>query len=228
MARILAVVASTMALPSGQPTGFWLEELAAPYLRFVAAGHEVDIASPAGGSVSHDPASELEAFLTDDGRAFLDRDEAKAKLAASLRISAVDADNYAAVFLVGGVPAASDFDANPALNALLGKLVDRGKVVSGVCHGVVGLTSLKMADGGLAATNEPMTGFSHDEEVALNLLDVVSVVPQARLRAIGADYRKAAEPFGVCVVEGSLFITGQNPASAGPAAEAVIARLRSV
>ena len=225
MARLLAVVASTMALPSGQPTGFWLEELAAPYLRFVAAGLEVDIASPAGGPVTHDPASESEAFITEDGRTFLARDDARAKLAATLPLSEARAPDYAAIFLVGGIPAAVDFDGDATLNGLLADLLSRGKVISGVCHGVVGLTSLKTADGALAASNHPMTGFSYDEEVALGLLDVVAVVPERRLKEIGAQYAKAAEPFGVCVAQGPLFITGQNPASAGPAAEAVIARL---
>lgn len=227
MAKILAVVASTDRLPTGDPTGFWLEELAAPYLRFVAAGYEVDIASPTGGPVTHDPASELDAYITGDGRALLADDAVQAQLKSTLRLSDIDAADYAAVFLVGGVPAASDFDEHPALNTLLAGLLERGKVVSAVCHGVVGLTSLKDKNGRPAALDHPMTGFSHDEEVAFGLLPVVAVVPEMRMKDIGAIYSKAAEPFAAYVAEGPLFITGQNPASAGPAAEAVIARLRS-
>ena len=49
MASILAVVTSTHALPGGAPTGFWLEELSTPYWLITDAGHEVVIASPAGG-----------------------------------------------------------------------------------------------------------------------------------------------------------------------------------
>jgi len=90
---------------------------------------------------------------------------------------------------------------------------------------VVGLTGLKSEEGRLAVQGHPMTGFSHDEEVAANLLDVVAVVPETRLRAVGADYRKAPELWGVCVAEGPCFITGQNPASAGPTADALIARI---
>lgn len=227
MAKILAVVASTDRLPTGDPTGFWLEELAAPYLRFVAAGYEVDIASPAGGPVTHDPASELDAFITDDGRALLANDAVQTRLKSTMSVAEADAADYAAIFLVGGVPAAADFDGHPALNALLARLLERGKVVSAVCHGVVGLTSVKGKNGRLAALDHPMTGFSHDEEVALGLLPVVAVVPETRMKDIGAVYSKAAEPFAAYVAEGPLFITGQNPASAGPAAEAVIARLQS-
>jgi putative intracellular protease/amidase len=225
VAKILAVVASSAELPSGQPTGYWLEELAAPYHRFTAAGFEVDIASPRGGPVSHDPASELEDFITDEGRALLRDAVARSKLAATSAVEEVNAADYAAVFLVGGVPAAKDFDAHGPLDALLGAMLRERRPVAGVCHGVVGLTSVRGADGELAAKDHPMTGFSHEEEVALGLLPVVAVVPEARLRSIGARYEKAAEPFGACVAEGPLFITGQNPASAGPAAEALLGRL---
>lgn len=70
-----------------------------------------------------------------------------------------------------------------------------------------------------------MTGFSRHEEELFNLLDVVAVVPEDRLRSIGAVYCCADVAFGVCVAEGPLFVTGQNPASAGPAASALIARI---
>jgi len=227
VAKILAVVASTNELPTGEPTGYWLEELAAPYRRFVTAGLEVDIASPAGGAVSHDPASELDDFITDDGRGLLRDANALGKLAATIPLSEVKAEAYDAVFLVGGVPAAKDFDANPHLNALLSDMLRDARPVAAVCHGVVGLTTVCTAAGELAAKDHAMTGFSHEEEVAPGLLPVVAVVPEVRLRSIGAQYVKAAEPFGACVAEGPLFVTGQNPASAGPAADSVLARMRA-
>jgi putative intracellular protease/amidase len=226
MEKILAVVASTSILPNGAPTGFWLEELAAPYLRFRAAGYEVDITSVSGGAVKHDPSSEQQAFVTEDGQALLANGSVRAKLKETLSVASVNVADYAAVFLVGGVPAALDFDGKPALNNLLSAFIEQGKVVSAVCHGVIGLTTVRTKKGVLAAEGHPMTGFSYAEEVALDLLPVVAAVPEERLTMIGASYRKAAQPFGVCVVEGPLFITGQNPASAGPVADAVLTRLR--
>lgn len=228
MSKIIVVVASTRTLANGKPTGYTLEELAAPYVRFRREGYEVDIASPAGGPVTHDPAYESGPFLTDDGRALLADRSVRAKLANTIALGAVDASAYDAIFLVGGVPAAKDFDANPELQHLLARMLARGRPIGAVCHGVVGLTSLASEGGRLAALGHPMTGFSYDEEVAADLLDVVAVVPEKRLRAVGADYRKATELWGVCVVEGRYFITGQNPASAGPTAEALIARIAYV
>lgn len=223
--RILAVVASTQTLPSGGPTGYTLEELAAPYVRFCRAGFEVDIASPKGGAVTHDPAYDSGDFLTDDGLALLGDAEATAKLARTIALSDVEPSRYDAVFLVGGVPAAGDFDANPALDQVLSAVLERGGALAALCHGVVGLTGLTTANGALIAQGQSMTAFSLDEEIAANLVDEVAVVPETRLRKIGAHYSKAAELWGICVVEGSQFITGQNPASAGGTAEALLRKL---
>ena len=87
------------------------------------------------------------------------------------------------------------------------------------------MTSARGPDGTLLARGHPMTGFSRLEEELFNLLDVVAVVPEDRLRSVGSVYRCADVAFGVCVAEGPLFVTGQNPASAGPAAAALIARI---
>ena len=225
--RILAVVSSVPKLPSGQPAGFTLEELAAPYQRFREAGFAVDIASPAGGVVSHDPAYASGVFLSNDGVAFLTDAHAQSKIADTIPLKEVKTELYDAVFLVGGAAAAGDFDANPELNFVLSAIASRGGTIAAICHGVVGLTNLLDAQGVLLAKGHPMTGFSLDEEVAANLIDEVAVVPEERLRAIGALYTKAPELWGACVVEGPLFITGQNPASAKGLAEAVINRLKS-
>ena len=223
--KVLAVVASTQTLRSGGATGYTLEELAAPYARFREAGFEIDIASPNGGPVTYDPAFADGVFLTEDGRALVDDTEVQAKLNATIALSDVEPAKYDAVFLVGGVPAAGDFDANPALTSVLDSVLRRGGALGGVCHGVVGLADLKRSDGSFAAQGHPMTGFSLDEEVEADLVDEVAVVPETRLRERGAEYRKAADLWGVCVVAGEHFVTGQNPASAGATAEAIVERM---
>ena len=56
--KILMVLTSHAQLgDTGKKTGFWLEELAAPYYTFVDAGAEVVLASPAGGQPPLDPKS---------------------------------------------------------------------------------------------------------------------------------------------------------------------------
>jgi putative intracellular protease/amidase len=63
--KILMVLTSHEDLGNtGQKTGFWLEELAAPYFVFKDAGAEITLASPAGGQPPLDPKSADEAFQT--------------------------------------------------------------------------------------------------------------------------------------------------------------------
>jgi putative intracellular protease/amidase len=199
--------------------------LSTPYERFSAAGHELTIASPAGGAVAPDPASLEEPFLSDSGRRVMADPAFRELLEHSVPLSEVDGRHFDAIFLVGGVGAAYDFDNNPELNRIITEMVDRKAVVSGLCHGVIGLSTAQNSEGTLLAYQEKMTGFSRAEEIAFGLLDAVPVVPEDRLRGAGATYQCAAEPFDACVEVGSKFITGQNPASAGPLAEAVLARL---
>ena len=56
--KILIVLTSHDRLgDTGRKTGFWLEELAAPYYVFLDAGAEITLASPAGGQPPLDPKS---------------------------------------------------------------------------------------------------------------------------------------------------------------------------
>ncbi len=57
--KILMVLTSHDRLGNtGKPTGFWLEEFAAPYYVFKDAGAEVTLASPKGGQPPIDPKSD--------------------------------------------------------------------------------------------------------------------------------------------------------------------------
>src|SRR5690349_6108432 len=115
--RILMIVTSHAQLGStSTKTGFWLEELAAPYLEFKRQGIELDIASPAGGQPPADPKSASEE--TPAVRAFLDDAQASAKLASTLRLADVTAP-YDAYFVVGGHGVMWDLSQDAALSALL-------------------------------------------------------------------------------------------------------------
>jgi putative intracellular protease/amidase len=58
--KILIVLTSHDQLGNtGKKTGFWLEELAAPYYTFIDSGAEVTLASPQGGQPPLDPKSNL-------------------------------------------------------------------------------------------------------------------------------------------------------------------------
>ncbi|GAA1730993.1 hypothetical protein [Streptomyces yatensis] len=86
---------------SGTParkTGFWLEELAAPYYRFKDAGAEIVPASPKDGRPPLDPKSNEPGFQTDETRRFETDPEATAALSNTVRLDSVAADDVDAVF----------------------------------------------------------------------------------------------------------------------------------
>ena len=63
--RILMVLTSHDELGStGEKTGFWLEEFAAPYYVFKDAGAKITLASPLGGQPPLDPKSADKNFQT--------------------------------------------------------------------------------------------------------------------------------------------------------------------
>jgi len=63
--KILMVLTSHDELGNtGNKTGFWVEEFAAPYYAFIDAGVEVTLATPLGGQAPIDPTSTLADFQT--------------------------------------------------------------------------------------------------------------------------------------------------------------------
>ena len=69
--KVLFVLTSHDQLGNtGRKTGFWLEELAAPYYVFKDAGAEITLASPKGGQPPLDPKSNEPSFQTDQTRRF--------------------------------------------------------------------------------------------------------------------------------------------------------------
>lgn len=224
---VLMVVTSHSQLGNtGQLTGSWLEELAAPYYIFLDAGFAVELASIAGGEAPLDPASREGAWITEAGKRFLADAQAMHALRRTRPIASVTDNGYAALFLVGGTGAAWDFAGNPHLKALAEGLDRRNAVLAGVCHGVLGLADLRAADGQWLLKGRRATGLSNREEDLFGLSTVIPVLPEERLRKAGAFYLAAAPLEANVVGDGNLY-TGQNPASARPLAEAVMCRIEA-
>ncbi len=88
--KILMVLTSHDKLgDTGRQTGFWLEELAAPYYAFKDAGAEITLASPKGGNPPLDPKSNEPDFQTEQTHRFEADAEATAHLASTVRLDSV-------------------------------------------------------------------------------------------------------------------------------------------
>ena len=208
---------------SGAGTGTWLEELAAAYYTFVDAGRTVQLVSIDGDAAPIDPMSLDAPWKLALGQRFLDDPTAMAALGSTTKLTAAGED-HAAIFLVGGAGTVWDFPNNATLRSLIEKLNVDNKVIAGVCHGVAGLAQAMGVDGQPLIRGRMLTGISNAEDAMAGFDKIVPVLPEDLLRKAGGVYM-AGVPFAENVVRDGNLLTGQNPASAGALARAVLARL---
>jgi putative intracellular protease/amidase len=220
--KILIILTSHAVLADGHTkTGFWLEELAVPYLAFTRAGATVDLASPKGGKAPADPRSEKDASA--DARAFLADKAAMTRLEHTLALSDVQGD-YDVVFVAGGHGVMFDLATSHATAALLSRLWARGTVVAAVCHGPAALVGVTTPDGAPLVKGRKVSTFTDDEERAAGLEKQMPFLLESRLVSLGATIDKAPLWQSHAVRDGKL-ITGQNPASSGAVAALVLQAL---
>jgi putative intracellular protease/amidase len=190
--RILMVLTSQGRLgDSGKETGFWLEELAAPYYVFTDAGADVTLASPLGGQPPLDPRSDAPDLQTDDTRRFRSDPTAEARLASTVGLSDVSTDDHDAVFFVGGHGSMWDLADEPASIALVETMFAAGKPVAAVCHGSAVFRHAKGPDGAPLVRGKRVAGFSNTEEAVIGLTEAVPYLVEDVLRANGGLYSQA-------------------------------------
>jgi putative intracellular protease/amidase len=78
---------------------------------------------------------------------------------------------------------------------------------------------VKTPEGKALVQGKRVTGFTNTEEEAIGLTNVVPFLVEDELNAKGAIFSKAAD-WQPDVLTDGLLITGQNPASSGPGAQA--------
>ncbi|MFM2042246.1 MAG: hypothetical protein RLY86_822 [Pseudomonadota bacterium] len=220
--RVLLVVSGHGRDSGETQPGFEMDELAQAYLVFADNGLTVDIASPQGGAVvadNHDPTRPYNArFLADPA--------AKAALDDTLALSTARDRPYGAVFVIGGKGAMFDLPGNTDLQALLARTYDGGGVAAAVCHGPAALVDVRLGDGRLLIEGRAVTGFSNSEErlFGQKWAPQFPFLLEDELRRRGGRFGAADMMLPHVEVDGRL-ITGQNPYSTVPAAEAVIRAL---
>ncbi|MDP5291256.1 type 1 glutamine amidotransferase domain-containing protein [Oceanimonas sp. CHS3-5] len=224
--KILMVLTSHDQLgDTGEPTGFWLEELAAPYYRLKDAGAQITLASPKGGRPPLDPKSHAPDFMTDDTRRFEADAEAMAALDNTHPLARIKADEFDAVFYPGGHGPLWDLAGNAASVGLIERMFQSGKPVAAVCHGPAVLCHARTHTGEPLVKDKKVTGFSNSEEAAVGLSEIVPFAIEDMLTGQGGHYSKGPD-WSSHVVSDGLLITGQNPASSSATAEALLAALK--
>ena len=220
--KILMVLTSHDELgDTGRKTGFWLEELAAPYYAFKDAGAEVVLASPKGGQPPLDPKSNEPSFQTDLTHRFEADAAAKAQLASTLRLDSVSQADFDTVFYPGGHGPLWDLAEDRNSITLIQSFIAAGKPVALVCHAPGVLRHVKTAEGKPLVAGKKVTGFADTEEAAVGLTEVVPFLVEDMLKGNGGIYSKGDDWASYVVTDG-LLITGQNPGSSAQAAKVLL------
>lgn len=236
MTNVLLVVSGsnvwTLKDGSKHPTGFWAAELIHPHEVFAKAGYDITIATPGGVAPTLDEVSlNLEVNGGDQAAVDAQRNylaQLGETLTKPARLEDITPSDYDAVYVSGGHGPMEDLADNPVIGDIFAALYpDKNKVVAAVCHGVGALLPARGDDKTWPFAGHRLTGFTDDEETKFGFGDKAPWLLETRLREAGADFDggPAFDPY--VVVDGNL-ITGQNPASAQPSAEAVVAYLNDI
>lgn len=224
--KILIVLTSHDQLgETGKKTGFWLEELAAPYYTFIDAGADVTLASPAGGQPPLDPKSNEPDAQTETTKRFEADEVAMQALANTHKLSEVLNQDFDAVFYPGGHGPLWDLAKDQNSISLIEQTLQANKPVALVCHAPGVLRDVKNAEGRPIVEGKSVTGFSNTEEDGVGLTDIVPFLVEDTLKEKGGQYSKT-EDWQVHVQQDGLLITGQNPASSAATAEALLKLLK--
>jgi putative intracellular protease/amidase len=224
MKKVLFVLTSHDELGNtGEKTGFWIEEFAAPYYELADKGIEITIASPNGGQPPIDPKSADPSSATEDTKRF-DSDAAlQQKLANTVKLADVNQADYDAVFYPGGHGPLWDLASSDVSKSLIESFYTNNKPVAFVCHSPGVLKDVKV-NGEYLVKGKKVTGFTNEEEEAVGLTKVVPFLLEDALKANGAEYSKG-ENWAPYAVEDGLLITGQNPASSKLVAQKLLDQL---
>lgn len=223
--KILMVLTSHDKLGNtGEKTGFWLEELAAPYYVMKDAGAELVLASPRGGQPPMDPKSSQSEFQTDATRRFEQDAEANNQLANTVKLADIQTSDFDAVFYPGGHGPLWDLVDDKHSIAIIESFVLANKPVAAVCHAPAVLLNVKTIGDDPWIKGKTVTAFSNSEEDAVGLSAIVPFLLEDALKQRGALFKKGDDWASFVVTDGVL-ITGQNPASSEATATTLLKQL---
>lgn len=209
------------------PTGYWAEELTEPHRVLSEAGWDITLATPGGVAPTVD---ELSLGLM--GGLPAKREQVRTylggiapALASPRPLDEVDEADYDLVLYPGGHGPMEDLAVDATSGALLTRRLEGGHPLALLCHAPAAVLAARRADGTNPFAGHRMTGFSNLEERANPFAWKARWLLEDRLRLAGVDYSRALLPMRPHVVVDGALYSGQNPASATPLAERLVADL---
>jgi putative intracellular protease/amidase len=135
-------------------------------------------------------------------------------------LASINPKDYAAIFFAGGHGTMWDFPKVENVRETIAAHYTHGGIIGAVCHGPAALIRVEI-DGQALVKGKRVAGFTNNEEAAVQLSETVPFLLESELRKLGATFVPADNFAANVVVDGRL-VTGQNPASATKAAEAIV------
>ncbi|MEL6919727.1 MAG: type 1 glutamine amidotransferase domain-containing protein [Pseudomonadota bacterium] len=231
---ILMIASNPTTSPvTGWPIGFWWAELSHAYDVFEKAGYAIDIASPDGGSLEadgySDPEDESGYSAHDVISLAFKRDPMKMKLLEDTpKLVDVKADEYDALFIVGGQGPMVTMVDNEQVHRFFADFYETGKVSSAVCHGTCILLKTKLSNGDLLVKGKRWTGFANSEEEYAEGAFGQKIQPfwiETEARKIDGTHFEVGGALEEYAVRDGNLITGQQQNSAAAAAREIVKAL---
>jgi putative intracellular protease/amidase len=164
---------------------------------------------------------EQRAELSDRHHPFEKDADANAQLDRTARLDSVNQEDYDTAFYPGGHGPMWNLAEDENSIKLVESFLAAGKTFALVCHSSGALRHVMTPDGKLLVEGKTVTGFTNGEEEEVGLTKVVPFLVEDELMSLGATFSKVKN-WGVHTVADGQLITGQNPASSGPAAKLLI------
>lgn len=166
-----------------------------------------------------------------ENKTFWETPELKALTESTKKLSDCSASDYDLIFFVGGFGTMWDFPFDSQLAKIAQDVYEKGGIVGAVCHGPIGLMNIKLSSGEYLVAGKEVAAFCNEEEAAIGLQDKLpkhdglGATCEEVLTSRGAKYTKASAwaPHIACA---ERLFTGQNPMSAGPVADAIVAAMQ--
>ncbi len=224
--KVLFVLTSHDKLgDTGEKTGFWVEEFAAPYYTLLDKGVDITVATPKGGKAPIDPTSASADAQTEDTERFNKDAAAQKVINNTVKLETLKAEDFDAVFYPGGHGPLWDLAEDKTSKALIEAFNKQEKPIAFVCHAPAALKNVKNENGEPLVKGKKVTGFTNTEEEAVQLTKVVPFLVEDMLKKNGGIYSKA-DNWNVHVLKDGNLITGQNPASSKKVAEKLYESLK--
>jgi putative intracellular protease/amidase len=234
--KILLIAANGAVSPqTGWPVGFWWAELTHPYAAFREAGYEVEIRSPAGGTLQADGYSDPEdpsGYSADDfiSLGFKKSPRLAALIQDTRSIAGLGANDHDAIFVIGGQSPMITFRGDAALARLVASFHEAGKPTALVCHGTCLLLETRLSSGRLLVDGKSWTGFATSEEKAADAAVGRRIQPfwiEEEAKKIAGTRFLVGPAFTRFAVRDGHLVTGQQQHSGRAAAELVIELLEA-